>query len=113
MWWYVRVIPAFERLKQDDRKFKVLLGYIETKIGDGDVASQSEDVDTICLSVLQGSSSLPKLSPDPWPPGPDLCTEARAGACLGFLLWVSSLCLLELQSLLGEMGAELQACGGE
>lgn len=103
MRWYVPVIPAFERLKRDDQKFKVLLGYIETKTGDGDVASQCEDVDTIRLRALQGGSWVP--------PGPDLCTEARAGACFGFLLWLSSLCLLELQSLLGEMGAVLQACG--
>jgi hypothetical protein len=27
VWWYILVIPAFRRLRQEDREFKAVLGY--------------------------------------------------------------------------------------
>jgi hypothetical protein len=29
VWWYTPVIPALRKLRQEDHKFKVSLGYIE------------------------------------------------------------------------------------
>jgi hypothetical protein len=36
--------PYIQRLKQEDQEFKAILGYIETKRGDGDIVFRYECV---------------------------------------------------------------------